>query len=828
MYKKIIEILVNEIINGGIDVSKNVIKTTIEERKHKNVYTEIYQVIVDALNHFTCNYYKNNQDKIYETAEVLIKLFKEAKGNRRERIKPCLKNVSSNVNDHSCLYFEELLYDEICKSENIELYRRIMLLLQMRDEKDINIEKGNNHKWIYMKQNITAKYIEYRNQQIEEIAKWFENGYNYLFLYGEHGIGKTILARSFAEKYFKTKTIFIKYTNSLKDTIVSLAKQLFDKDTIEQLGGNLYNAVIDEFRTNQEMAMKWLIIIDNCNSEGEDDDSRFFKEFRGDEFQEIIGTGVNILFTTTIRTSFSDYGMEVKAMNNTKLLELYKDRAGCNATDTAIKVINAVRRNTLIVTLIAGMVKADKEKGESRLQELLKKLAIDSETNKIVVEDQGGRVSGRDTIYNHLKKVFNVTGIKESKWAAMENIILISSEGWSKSGFSDLTKDVYNNEIESLINESWIYHEELGNNVQWLSVHPMICEIVFKDEKFNYLDCIDFCENLFYKVVEVKKQDMYNGIKYSETLFRIFQLLKDKKELIILQIGYLLTEIYEETFFQYDRVYGIALDVLKGIESWKPCNLSDKIKRCRMINGSAYSLLHTNTKEYDTKMNECRKAKSYLDIAKKELLGIEVGSQREENYEKRIVEALIHGNMGAYHRELALFGNNVEMNLDSALCEHQKGLNCRQELLKEYPEKSSELDGLIATSYHCIGKDYFALKDYELALENHKQAEQLRNIVSHNYKETGQRDKWIQSCNMICITIQNIENVLEDDLELYCDKFKILCNFYIENEDITNLEILLKDFNMMSEKIDMQKYDIESVVREIREWIEKHNANLDL
>ena len=82
-----------------------------------------------------------------------------------------------------------------------------------------------------------------------------------------------------------------------------------------------------------------------------------------------------------------------------------------------------------------------------------------------------------------MKKVFNVTGIKESKWAAMENIILISSEGWSKSGFSDLTKDVYNNEIESLINESWIYHEELGNNVQWLSVHPMICEIVFKDEK---------------------------------------------------------------------------------------------------------------------------------------------------------------------------------------------------------------------------------------------------------------------------------------------------------------------------------------------------------
>lgn len=387
---------------------------------------------------------------------------------------------------------------------------------------------------------------------------------------------------------------------------------------------------------------------------------QFINEFRGNDFSEFIKTGINVLITTTIKDSFSDDGIEIGVIERVKLLNLYCNKSHCSITPRAEKVIDAVKGNTLLVTLIAGIVKKRQYESENILQELLYDFEIlEVERERDFVEDQGGRVRGNDTIYNHLKIVFNIAEINEEEWKAMENAILISNVGISKQEFFGLTNGDYINEIQSLINKSWICEDELGDNVQWLSVHPLVREIVYKSEMFVYEDCEKFCKNLYNIVNKVKKENMYNAIAYSENMFQIFQLLKRENKLVVWEIGYLLTEIYEETYFQYDRVYNIALDVVQGIEIWKPHSIKDRIKRCRMINGSAYSLLHTRTEDNNKKKDEYNAAKKYLEYASSELSKI-IGSSKEECYEQQVVKALIHGNKGAYYRGLVQFGNDIE------------------------------------------------------------------------------------------------------------------------------------------------------------------------
>lgn len=201
------------------------------------------------------------------------------------------------------------------------------------------------------------------------------------------------------------------------------------------------------------------------------------------------------------------------------------------------------------------------------------------------------------------------------------------------------------------------------------------------------------------------------------------------------------------------------------------------------------------------------------------MVKIETFLVKDTKYEKSIVEALIHGNMGAYYRELALLEKDKKKkNILLALSEHISGLECREKLLQNYPEKNDEINGLIATSYHCIGEDYFAMNEFESALKYHKKAEQLRYDLHQKRKDIGQKDKWIQSCSMICKVILSVEEVNGEDLHIYCDKFRVLNDFYKTQGDKKNLEEILRDFKQMYEKYDFNGLNMEDFVTESRKY----------
>ncbi|MCX4328437.1 MAG: pentapeptide repeat-containing protein [Lachnospiraceae bacterium] len=135
---------VSKAVNNCVDVSWHKIKKAAENKKtkNKNLESQIYNVTVDVLNSIADNQFKSNQDNIYNSAEVLLKSFKNSEENELGHIKSCLQTLCSNVDEDKCIQFKILLYETLGKNEYCELFRTILLLLREQNKQyDHNIHQ---------------------------------------------------------------------------------------------------------------------------------------------------------------------------------------------------------------------------------------------------------------------------------------------------------------------------------------------------------------------------------------------------------------------------------------------------------------------------------------------------------------------------------------------------------------------------------------------------------------------------------------------------------------------------------------------------------------
>lgn len=595
-----------------------------------------------------------------------------------------------------------------------------------------------------------------------------ESQNNFMFIYGEHGMGKTVLAKLYAREYYEGSTLFTEYKGSFKNTVESLYPLLYGRDYDSDDKKNeksAYQLVMEELRRDPEKTGRWLLVIDNFNNDGsEGDEEKYIREFQGEVFKELCSTGIRILLTTTITANIiKAFGMLIHSIE--KIEDLYKRISGKKASDTTRDIIRLVKKNTLIVTLIAGVVK----KKPGILPDLFKKLHdLDTAMIPLKTEDAGNRVQGKNTIFEHMKTVFQTAEIKGNKWKVMENAALLPLSGMDQGSFVEYLTDQNTGMpeaeilelLDELITETWIRKDEAEDkDSDWISVHPIVREIVCKDKDFTYEDCRIYCENLLARAKKDIKQDYYKCLAYADELYEnfrcfykaVYQENESRVPFSVIDTGYVLTEIYEETGFYLDRIYELADGVQKCVTAWSPREMPDRILRCRMISGSAYSKLHTDTKDKTEKRRECQSCKEGLLLAAGELRKC-VTVNPDDRYNKWLARALIHGNTGAYYREISYLETGKEKikSLRMAEKEHRRGLEIRRVLQDMYTDKAEELKGYIATSHHCIGRDLFDIGELPEALAEHMEAEFLRRSIVDEGSEKGQKTKWIQSCRMIC------------------------------------------------------------------------------
>lgn len=195
---------ISKVINDLVDVSKDKIKKADSDRKTENqsFETRVYQVIIDAINEFTYNQYKN-QDLLYDAAEKMLNGFKNGEKNNIVAVKFGLSGFITNVDDIECERFIRVLCHEISKENNFDVYKEIVLMnqgqeiefnhdiLQRMDkkidhlseditEKNKNVKGNDNLQNSSIKQKVKSRTQEYldkwnANMFLNDFSEWDEN-----------------------------------------------------------------------------------------------------------------------------------------------------------------------------------------------------------------------------------------------------------------------------------------------------------------------------------------------------------------------------------------------------------------------------------------------------------------------------------------------------------------------------------------------------------------------------------------------------------------------------------------------------------------------------
>ena len=128
----IISGFIGEAVCRCTDISWTKIKEAVKNRKnkHQNIESQIYNVVVNVLNQITYNKFENNQDKIYQSAERLLKGYMEVRCDNIEVVKSGMQVLGENVNSDKYMEFKTQLYQELSKDDYHELYRQVRLFQQ--------------------------------------------------------------------------------------------------------------------------------------------------------------------------------------------------------------------------------------------------------------------------------------------------------------------------------------------------------------------------------------------------------------------------------------------------------------------------------------------------------------------------------------------------------------------------------------------------------------------------------------------------------------------------------------------------------------------------
>ncbi len=163
--------LVSKAVSDGTDIFMSAIKSADQNRKSydQNLQTRLYQITVDALNRFTHNRYKN-QDELYDAAERILKGFIDGRDNT-ESVRTGLKMLLSGVGDDVCKEFLVTLCCEICKDDNSDLYKEIDILWKNQEREYVHGEfarSGQNDREILAKLNDLNDIMEYIRTALDD------------------------------------------------------------------------------------------------------------------------------------------------------------------------------------------------------------------------------------------------------------------------------------------------------------------------------------------------------------------------------------------------------------------------------------------------------------------------------------------------------------------------------------------------------------------------------------------------------------------------------------------------------------------------------------
>lgn len=298
------------------------------------------------------------------------------------------------------------------------------------------------------------------------------NEYGKVFLQGIPGIGKSELAKAYAQSFKKeyTNIIYINYSGSLKNDIIKL-------DFAEDYNANETEA--DRFRRHDRFLRSLkddsLIIIDNFNTVASDDET----------LSTVLAYSCRVLFTT--RSRFDEYNdtYTIEEIPDDELLglmgSLYSEADG--HSEILCEIIHTVHNHTFAVELSARLLEVGILAPDQLLEKLrAEKAALDSE-DKISAKKDGK--SKKATYYTHIHTLFSLYKLSKTESQVMRNLALAPHNGVQAKLFALWFELKNMNVINDLIESGFV--KELPGRM--IALHPMIQEIAINETKPSVTNC---------------------------------------------------------------------------------------------------------------------------------------------------------------------------------------------------------------------------------------------------------------------------------------------------------------------------------------------------
>ena len=309
-----------------------------------------------------------------------------------------------------------------------------------------------------------------RKDEIKAIASHLSNQ-SVLFITGMAGIGKSEVAKTYAQKNRKkyTNIIYLYYTGDLRKDIANLT---FADDSVEM---NEEVRFQNHYKVMQKLHTDTLLILDNFNVLPKDEP--FLKQLMKNDMQLLI----------TSRCKLKNYdSIEIKELDKEKeLTELFYRHcpSAKRDLDSVSAIIEEVNCHTLTVCMAALTLEASGMEPEELLQEL-RSCGIGQNTEEIEVfkDDEFSYAS----MIGHLRMLMKLNRLNEDSIDILRNLSLLPVSGVYKSAFKMwLELDSLKN-VNELIRYG-IISEDTENKT--IALHPLIQEVAIADTIPTVSDC---------------------------------------------------------------------------------------------------------------------------------------------------------------------------------------------------------------------------------------------------------------------------------------------------------------------------------------------------
>lgn len=312
-----------------------------------------------------------------------------------------------------------------------------------------------------------------RIRELKEIDDYFDAGKRIVCITGFGGIGKTTLAKMYA-KMHPEEPVVIQYCSAeeanLKNAVIGLGLEFdiadFDKLTIEEK----YAIRIKQLRS---LDKKTLVIIDNFNAD-------FGLSCNRDAILDFAAIDkCNFIISSRCAVKRNDVGLvQVDKLDDSELIALFYRDSHCEKTsenDEYIKnIIDHTSGHTMTIELAAKAVGID-ENGITPQDIVNGFLAVDAVTR---LDDRHDGYDEYDTIYAHLRKLFDLSHIDDAQKTLLGALGFVSRRGLTIGELK--ANAVYGaTDLIRLCSLGYIGKSDEADKKYFL--HPLMSELAFTD-----------------------------------------------------------------------------------------------------------------------------------------------------------------------------------------------------------------------------------------------------------------------------------------------------------------------------------------------------------